>query len=977
MNRTNKAIASLLVLLMLISSVLLAFTSCVDDNGGNNGEGSSGNGGNQSTTKSSYSVTVITEGGMAMANLPIYVYEYEDGALGEMIDGGYGATDANGKATFSLPENGSYAARIDLSIPEGYDVESYYPLVKGNTPITVSSAVIPESSLVGVSYSLGDVIRDFSVSTNILEMNEETGNFEFVEKQFTLSEVLREKDAVVINFWYTTCSWCVTEFPLMQTAYEKYGDDIAIVALDPYTDETISMIKNFQADMGLTFNVGQDLFGLSNAFGVTGYPTSVVVDRYGVIAMIEAGAITSQRAFDVVFDHFTGDDYEQKLIVNYEDIVPKEKPNVEMPSSDEISDVFDKGALGEVEYLPYPDDANDEEKEYSWPFLTGKAEKDGVEYDVIYTSNAGKESSFAQMIFDVNLEAGQVLAFDYYSSTERGADILYVVVNNKDIYSISGENEKGWETCYAYVAEETATYTVGLIYAKDSSDDVGDDTVYLKDLRIVSESDIDRETYIYRFAATNPDRYSNYQDFVTIVYNEKDGYYHVDSADGPLLLADLMGYTRFSEDDYVYNMCLGKDYEADLVQYCNYASNASLYGLCPVNEELKGLLLRIADDYGSDIENEWLELCCYYDAYGTGGKQLEDPIKGLALFSAYDVILSNKGATDFPNEIEYNRVIMPRGLLYKFTPEQSGTYLITSRALDENNPGQSLETNAWIFTSEGFSQRQEWYSYENVDRFNDKDYNNCYMMVYLEAGKDYFIDIAYYDVYQEGTINFRVERLGGEGFYRFSLASPGYFTSLESITGELTKTIAGGIEVELGSDGIWREKRTDGREGSILYADFTMKTPIFSHSIEAMIDRGAFDFSRTEDDQLILNYLALNDNDPEKCDAYLREEWGDDYETYAELYQVEDVYAGIYHGEGEDYTDLARSYLSKKIVAGYNAQLKETIASDDARIGCVVVTEELAELLQILMDKYTFEGVENSWRKVCYYTQYFCAETPN
>jgi len=959
---------------MLLSSVMLAFSSCVDDNPDDNGD-PSGNGGNQSTTKSSYSVTVMTEGGMAMANLPIYVYEYEDGALGEMVDGGYGATDASGKVTFNLPKNGSYAARIDISIPDGYEYERYYPLVSGNTPITVSSKVIPESSLVGVTYGLGDVIRDFSVSTNILELNEETGNYEFVEKQFTLSEALKEKDAVLINFWYTTCSWCVTEFPLMQKAYETYGDDIAVVALDPYTDETISMIKNFQADMGLTFNVGQDLFGLSNAFGVTGYPTSVVVDRYGVIAMIEAGAITSQRAFDVVFEHFTGDDYEQKLIVNYEDIVPKEKPDVQMPSSDEISNVFDKGALGEIEYLPYPDNASDEEKEYSWPFLIGKAEKGNVEYDVIYSSNSGKESSFAQMIFDVSLEAGDVLAFDYYASTERGADILYVVVDGKDIYSISGEGDE-WETCYAYVAEESDTYTVGIIYAKDSSDDVGDDTVYLKDLRIVSESDVDRETYIYRFAATNPDRFSNYQDFVSIFYNESDGYYHVDSADGPILLADLMGYTRFDEYDYIYNMSLGKSYEAELVKYCSYASNASLYGLCPVTEELKELLILVANDYGSGIENEWLEICCYYDAYGTGGKQLADPIKGLSLFSAYDVILSNKGATDFPNEIEYNRVIMPRGLLYKFTPEQSGTYLITSRALDENNPGQSLETNAWIFTAEGFGQRQEWYTYENVDRFNDKDYNNCYMMVYLEAGRDYYIDIAYYDVYQEGTINFRVERLGGEGFYRFSLASPGYFTSLESITGELTKTIAGGIEVELGSDGIWREKRTDGREGSILYADFTMKTPIFSHSIEAMIDRGAFNFGLTEGDQLILSYLALNDNDPEKCDAYLREEWGENYETYAELYHVEDVYQGIYHGEGKDYTSIARSYFNKRIVAGYNAQLGETIASDDARIGCVVVTEELAELLQILMDKYTFEGVENSWTKLCYYTQYFCAATP-
>ena len=242
------------------------------------------------------------------------------------------------------------------------------------------------------------------------------------------------------------------------------------------------------------------------------------------------------------------------------------------------------------------------------------------------------------------------------------------------------------------------------------------------------------------------------------------------------------------------------------------------------------------------------------------------------------------------------------------------------------------------------------------------------------------------DVYQEGTINFRIERLGGEGYYRFTLASPGYFTTHAEQSGGMGDwLIHGGIEVVLGADGIWREKRTDGREGSILYADFTKTTPIFTtHSIEKMIELGSFDFSRSEGDQYILNYLALNDNDPVKCDAYLREMWGDSYQEYAEIYKIEEVYAGIYHGNGQDYTNLAKSYLSKVIKVGYNDQLGEYIYEGDSRIGCVVVTADLAELLQVLMDKYTLTNgtaenpisIENSWTKLCYYTQYFCAATP-
>jgi lipid A disaccharide synthetase len=79
-------------------------------------------------------------------------------------------------------------------------------------------------------------------------------------------------------------------------------------------------------------------------------------------------------------------------------------------------------------------------------------------------------------------------------------------------------------------------------------------------------------------------------------------------------------------------------------------------------------------------------------------------------------------------------------------------------------------------------------------------------------------------------------------------------------------------------------------------------------------------------------------------------------------------------------------WLAKKIIkvgdtittvsADGKTIIEEVIAEGDARIGCVAVDAELANILQQLMDKYTFEGVENSWLKLCYYEQYFCAATP-
>ena len=121
-----------------------------------------------------------------------------------------------------------------------------------------------------------------------------------------------------------------------------------------------------------------------------------------------------------------------------------------------------------------------------------------------------------------------------------------------------------------------------------------------------------------------------------------------------------------------------------------------------------------------------------------------------------------------------------------------------------------------------------------------------------------------------------------------------------------------------------------------------------------MIDMGGFDFSKTEHDQYVISILEKYNYDITAADAYLRSYWGEDYEANAHEYQLEEVYEGKYHGRGQDYTAEMRSYLNKMITSG-------------ATNGCVVVDARLAELLQLIMDKYTFAGVEHSWTKLCYY----------
>ena len=764
MKKTKKLLALLLALTLLFGATVGLLSSCTDpdDSEGDpctthvdaDKNGKCDECGEtvqvKPTEKTTYTVSVKTVGGMPIEGATVVVYA--DSTLDDME--GYASTDANGLAQISLYPSNTYA--IELSgVPDGYSTEDYYTFTGTSAVITLASRVLPDNGLSGVEYTTGDIMHDFTVTT----MDGET---------LTLSELLDEKKLVMLNFWYIDCSACQLEFPALEESYKKYSEDVAVIALNPKTSDSDASIGIFRNQYGLTFDVARDNVGLTGAFGVNNFPTSVFIDRYGAITFIEIGALTETKYFDKLFGHYTAEPYVQKIIEEYEDIAPVEKPDITQPSSDEIAAVISPNAG--ITYYPETGTAD---AEYSWPFIIG--EKDGV--PCIMTSNAQKDNSFSTMHADVTLEAGQVLELEYYVSTEYGADLLYILVNGVSINTISGEGT-GWQTCYPYVAKESGTYKVSFLYLKDSSTDAADDCVYIRKLSVTSEASIDTPTYIPRWAATVPSSSGiGYDKYATVVLNPTDGYYHVGDENGPLLLANLMGITPFSSSDSVYSIVynsaytggnLAQYYDA-IIKYCNYASNASVSGLCTVDAQLAEHLKRVADEAGYEENNDkqWLQFCLYYDAYGTGGKQLEDPIAGLSAQSAYKAVMNETvGLDEYPNVYTYNRPIMPKGLWFEFVPGVSGAYRIVS---NEDNPKGDIAKTllGWIFREDG----SLYYQYAISERILN-DSTNVYMYAYLEAGESYYIDIAYYDIYAYDTFGFKIEYLG-ESYEHFRAVSPG------------------------------------------------------------------------------------------------------------------------------------------------------------------------------------------------------------
>ena len=890
-----------------------------------------------------YVVNVKTAGGMPLSGVAVYVYK--DDSLKDLVQ--FKETDAKGKIIFTMDESKDYAVTL-TGIPKGYDVKESYSFKDNIATITLTSSLIKGEELTGATLGLGDVMYDFSVTTPAGE-------------KITLSEMLKKKKVVLLNFWYTTCTYCVAEFPYMQKAYETYGDDVGIIALNPM--EQNNAIQAFQNEMKLTFPMAACPAAWSTTFNVSGYPTSILVDRYGVICLVEAGGITSQRPWTCMFDHFTADKYEQKLFTALSELVTNVKPTYKNEKAEDLAATLNANGAPITYRHAEGDDA-----EYAWPFII--QEKDGKK--CVKASNQGIDDSYSILIADVELKKGQALGMDYIVSSEGGSDVLHVIVNDEPIYQISGADDKAsWKTCYPWVATEDGTYEVVISYIKDGTNSTGDDTAYIRNLRVVDSSKVDYATYIPRYAATEQEDGSF--SYVSIVLNNNDNYYHVGSANGPLLLVDLMGSTQFSEEESVWDMLYETDVKIGgkaaydvVLDYFSMASNSSLNGFCTVTKELAEYLKEIAKVKGFDEEdpNEWLKLCKYYQAYGTGGKQLEDPVRGLMPFNSFKATLGKNVSTNY---FQYNRVVMPRGYLAEFVPSKSGVYRITSRSTSQQG------VDGWIFDK----NRTALLTYEMDERLWNDD-KNVSMVMYMKAGTPYYIDIAFWDVYEEGVIPYDIEYVGAS-YDLFRLCSPGYFTYDSDATGsQMYYLIQGGIDVVY-KNGRYYEDLGGGKTGSMIYADFSGVTSLFSNPIATvpaynadgtlkknakgeqeyitgMIDMGGFDFSKTENDLYIVGILKKFNGDTKKADEYLKEQWGADYEANAAEYQIQDVFAGKYHGDGPDLTAEMKTYVAKMKTGG-PAELN----------GCVEVDKRLAEILQMLMEKYTFENVDNAWLKVCYY----------
>ena len=932
-------------------------------------------------SKVEYSVLIKDIAGKPLSDF--YVMFYKDD---EVIEQGYTTKDGTFKTT-----QDPYIYEIIVEEREGYYLNNtMFETDLLGTEITVEAGI---DSLKGVegdlytSYELGDLMYDFTLT----DINGE---------ELNLYTLLETKKAVYLNFWYNGCSWCGKEFPDIVAAYESvyvdefgetknYKDDIAIIAINPMIvaaeNNTLDHIKTYAKSMGLSFNVATDIDGdssnltfdplLTSMFGVSGYPSTIIIDSYGLIAEIESGAVIGVEKWTQSFDKYISDNYVPVYTGDTEDGSGElVKPDIKQEDSSVLEDAANgtnhDGSRFEGTYAPEDND----DAEYSWPWVAttfnGK--------NCIKPSNQDQNPSFAIVYVNVYLKVGDVLTFDYFASTEE-YDFLYVIVDDAIATSIVGKSPD-WETSYAFIALEEKEYEIGFCYYKDESTSSGEDAVFITNMRILTESHIDKETYIFRECATGAINQitMSYQNYATVVYNEEDGYYHVGTKTGPYLLADMLSGTKWNNST-LYEICLegkcigadGVDYTSVIEEYSIYASNSEV-GYTPVTKVLADALKEVTKALGDPVAatnpNQWLEVCVYYSAYGTGGVELGLPTVGVMPF---EPIMFDGNGIDKPATASgmIDRIILPRGIIFGFVPEKSGVYKFYSV--------ENIETQGWICNEVGEAIAEPDYGLREYAKIQSEGGvldANFVAYIYLEEGKLYLFRACFYDISEYSEIEVEMSFVS-DSKELLTLASPGFFTSSDD---EMSDIISGNyVDVEINEEGYYVVK--DGiASDNYIYCDITYLNNITSgYSIMTALTKfNAFDFSKDQFGQPIVDeegYYRLTyfDENNTMVRYYVC------YDENGEYYEVATIGEdGKTEENGYTYVKLSEEDLKELGYVNYTEfvakYIEDNMITDETSelYGTVKVTKEFAEALSALMDKYTFEGVEYSWVKLCYYYKY-------
>lgn len=107
-----------------------------------------------------------------------------------------------------------------------------------------------------------------------------------------------EGKIVLLNFWATTCPFCIQEMPDMQRLKDE-NEDLVILAVDVMEDE--KKVKDYIDEGGYDFEVLLDEKGeVARTYLISAFPTSYFIDEDGILLEQVPGMMTWQQMNDIL-----------------------------------------------------------------------------------------------------------------------------------------------------------------------------------------------------------------------------------------------------------------------------------------------------------------------------------------------------------------------------------------------------------------------------------------------------------------------------------------------------------------------------------------------------------------------------------------------------------------------------------------------------------------------------------------------------
>ncbi|MFL5907197.1 MAG: TlpA family protein disulfide reductase [Solirubrobacterales bacterium] len=97
---------------------------------------------------------------------------------------------------------------------------------------------------------------------------------------------------VLVNFWASWCAPCKTEAPALESFHRQHAAE-GFTVLGINLDDTTQDAREFVSRYGLTYPQLRDGNGSErrDAYGMTGFPESFLVDPQGKLALIRRGPV--------------------------------------------------------------------------------------------------------------------------------------------------------------------------------------------------------------------------------------------------------------------------------------------------------------------------------------------------------------------------------------------------------------------------------------------------------------------------------------------------------------------------------------------------------------------------------------------------------------------------------------------------------------------------------------------------------------